>query len=723
MTSVTLFRLRTSIRLTWKRFHANMDIPYRRFSMKNLILILITFLAFTACQQPKTDSTQVQVRADVYPDLDTRINLGSLYFNSRDLACKSPFGAVTIGQSVTLHIYTGKGDVRKVNAVLTRQDMVGNSTMEKYQKYKTLPMSITGQTNGQDIWEVTFSIDKLGVYGYHFELFKTDEDAIVLADNQNQVKVPYVNIKGTGGEGRITPLKKYKLPYTLTVYQPDDKLAPWTANMIIYYIFPDRFKNGNKKNDPIPGKTLFYDQKTVEFHANWNDPKPWVPGKSDGNETDDKEYCNDFYGGDLEGVIQKLDYLKTLGVNVIYLNPIFFAPSNHKYDTADYKKIDPAFGDLAVFKKLVAEAKKRDIHIILDTSLNHSGSDSVYMDRYGKYPGLGAFEKEVIHTDSPYYDWYEFNPKATNPDQMYNQWANPTLANLKESDSYKKFAYKDSDSVTRYWLTQGAGGWRMDVTPWVSDDFWREWRNAIRIDNPEALTVSEVWFDASKYLVGDMFDTTMNYIFRQCVLDMARGKSAETAMQGLEMIRENYPAPAFKRAMNLLSSHDLPRVLWEVGYKEYGQTDYAEFRARMLLAVSFQFTYPGAPTIYYGDEIGLTGGNDPFNRGPYPWKEDGGNYGDPSLLADFQKLAALRRSHPVFQEGELKLLYTDKNLVIIQRQDKQEKIVLVFNNSKQEKGLPAGIIPMNEYRDLFRDSTLSISDTTMIPALSFFILK
>lgn len=688
--------------------------------MKKLSLLLI-LLSLAACQDTRSDPPAF--RGEVHPDVQTRINLGSLYFNSRDLSCKSPFGAVGTGQPVTLRVYAAKGDLRSAQAVLTLQEMVGNSTMEKYNKYRTLPMARAGQTNGLDIWEVTFQLEEAAVYGYHFELLKSEEDGVVLADNQDELKVPWVKIKGTGGQGRITPLKKYRLPYTLTVYRPDPELPAWTEDMIIYYIFPERFKNGNQKNDPRPGKTLFYGKKSVEFHTNWCDPKPWVPGKSDGYEGDDTEYNNDFYGGDLDGVIQKLDYIRSLGVNVIYLNPIFLAPSSHKYDTADYKKIDPAFGDLATFKKLVAEARKRGMYIILDASLNHSGSDSVYMDRYGKYPGTGAFENEEIRQDSPYYDWYEFNPKAAQADQKYNQWANPTLANLKESDSYKAFAYRNKDSVTRYWLDQGAAGWRMDVTPWVSDTFWREWRAAIRETHPQALTFSEVWFDASKYLVGDMFDATMNYIFRQSVLDFARGKNAETAMAGLEMVRENYPAPAFKRAMNLLSSHDQPRVLWEVGYQEYGQADYDTYRKRLLLAVAFQFTYPGAPAIYYGDEVGMTGGHDPFNRGPYPWPENGCSYGDRSLLDDFQKLAALRRTHPAFQHGSLEVLFTDKNLVVMRRIWQGEELILVFNNARQERLLPDSLLSAGEWQELFTAGTLNVEPGTAVPALGFLLLK
>ena len=362
-----------------------------------------------------------------------------------------------------------------------------------------------------------------------------------------------------------------------------------------------------------------------------------------GDGRSDSDYSNDFYGGDLDGIIQKLDYLRSLGVNVIYINPIFQAPSNHKYDTTDYLHIDEAFGTLDTFKKLVAESKKLGIRIILDTSLNHCGSDSLYMDRYGKYHSNGAFENETIHTNSPYYEWFEWNRDAKSPDREYGQWANPTLATLREVDSYKNFAYRDKRSVIKYWLSLGIGGWRMDVTPWKSDAFWKDWRKELKKDYPNAFTIAEVWFDASKYFTGDMFDSTMNYIFRSAALNFARGGNASLTSDTLEMLRENYPKPVFYRLMNLVSSHDVPRALFELGYMKYGAANYDEMRKRLLLCFVLQFTYPGAPTIYYGDEVGMTGGADPMNRGPYPWKEDGCNYGDYSLIDVVKELSTIRR--------------------------------------------------------------------------------
>ena len=663
------------------------------------------------------------------PEVDKKIESGiladAIYFDSRDSFFKEPFGAVVQGTPVRVRIVTAKDDVKSVKLVLTIQNMVGNATMEQYKALTSEPMKVVNSTNGFDIWECTFKLDKIGVYGYHFELTKSDDDILIYADNVDVAEVPYVNVKGVGGIGKVTPNKKYKLPYTQTVYTNDWKFADWTDNMIIYYIFPDRFKNGNKANDPKVGVSKFYANKDVEFHTNWCDPYPWKPGNEDENTSDDNEYCNDFYGGDLDGIILKLDYLKEMGINLIYINPIFRAPSNHKYDTGDYLTIDPSFGDIRTFVRLVAEAKKRGIYIMLDTSLNHCGSDSVYMDRYSKYPSYGAFEGEQIRKDSAYYDWFEFNEKGTKPDDMYGQWANPTLANLKESESYKDFSFRNTNSVTRYWLKQGIGGWRMDVTPWVSDDYWKEWHKYVKLENPLAFTVAEVWFDASKYLLGDMFDCTMNYIFRGAMINFGKGGSTFGTVAVLEMMRENYPKPVFYRLMNLVSSHDLPRLLYELGYAKYGAKNYETVKPKYLMTLAFQFTYPGAPTIYYGDEIGMTGGNDPFNRGPYPWKEDGGNYGDDSILVFVKALGQMRRTHDVFANGEIRMTYTGTNTIGFERWNEKEYTISLFNNStKKEMSIPMDGFKAGEYEDAITKETVSVKqDAVMkLTPMSFKIL-
>lgn len=648
-----------------------MQIPVRLSKFR--LFILPAFLAFLSC---KAAGEEKPLAATV-PE--------AVYYNSRDSFCKSPFGAVPAGTEITMRFLAKAGSLQSVSLQVVKTTVSGNNENTTRASYTNFPMEKKGVTNGQDIFRASFALQDPSLYGYYFKLTGGLGETASFCNNATEVKVPHVQIKSTGGLGQIIPSDKSVAYYTLTVYSPGFQIPEWTRDMVIYYIFPDRFKNGNKSNDPVVGLRKFYGTRNIEFHTNWCDPEPYVPG----DVKSDSEYCNDFYGGDLDGIIQKLDYIRDLGANVIYINPIFQAPSNHKYDTQDYLTIDESFGTLDTFKQLVAESKKRGIRIILDTSLNHCGSDSLYMDRYGKYHSNGAFENETIHTNSPYYQWFEWNRNATRPDRIYSQWANPTLATLREVDSYKNFAYRDKNSVMKYWLSLGIAGWRMDVTPWKSDDFWRDWRTEIKRDYPDAFTIAEVWFDASKYFTGDMYDSTMNYIFRAAALNFAGGGDASLTSDTLEMLRENYPKPVFYSLMNLVSSHDLPRALFDLGYKKYGATNYPEMRRRLLLCFALQFTYPGAPTIYYGDEVGMTGGADPMNRGPYPWKEDGCNYGDDSLIGVVKELSRIRRENPVLIGGELRMLPGDKNILAYERTDAQSRVLIVMNNAKEPKTFPA----------------------------------
>lgn len=637
--------------------------------------------------------------------LDNKVIGESLYFDSRDLNYKQPFGAVPQHTVVDFTLSAKTNDLERARLVVEKQKITGNQDQKVYSEKIKYPMKKVGYSkdDSREYWNVKVDFNNMGVYSYYFEAVDGD-DLVFYANNTQVVSVPGTRVVGTGGIGCSYLNHDDLIRYTQTVYDPQFKTPEWAKDAIFYYIFPERFKNGDKSNDPKVGVDKFYGNKDIEVHDNWID-KPWVPGEADGHLTDDREWNNDFYGGDLEGVIEKLDYLHELGINTIYFNPIFEAPSNHKYDTANYKKIDDNFGTNDDFKRLIREAKKRDIRVILDVSLNHSGSDSIYMDRYSKYDSYGAFEDEKIRKDSDYYDWYEFREETGNPDQAYQQWANPTLANLKETDSYKNFAYRDENSVTKYWLEQGASGWRMDVTPWVSDEFWREWRKEVKEKNPEALTVAETWFDSSKYFLGDMFDSTMNYIFRQAMYDYANGETGENTVNVLEMMRENYPPEAFYCLMNLLSTHDSARALYRFGYKGEGEKAEVimEAKNKLLLAVFFQMTYPGAPAIYYGDEVGVTGGDDPFNRGTYPWKKDGGKP-DYQLLKEIKKLVHLRNEYDILRRGSVEPVYADKHVIVMLREYEGKKALVAVNNDNKAHKVSLDLSNKFDFEGPFADA-------------------
>jgi glycosidase len=613
-------------------------------------------------------------------------------FDSRDTAFKQPFGAQPAGTDVSFSIGNDMPGLKAATLVIERRQMSGNQEQLAYEPLARIPMTPRARGLGTG-FSARYRFDAAGVYGYWFEI-ETAQGKYALQNNKDA-------IYWTREKGSMGPATVERLPanlnrvrrYRQTIHAADFQVPAWARDVVYYYVFPERFRNGDASNDPRPGGGRpqdRYQDRDVERHARWNE-KPFKPGTGDGS---DALFNNDFFGGDLQGLIDKLDYIKALGANALYLTPVFRAPSNHKYDAADYKQIDPAFGSNADFERLCAEAAKRGIRVIPDTSLNHVGADSPYFNRFGNFPAGGAFDNGKINPASPYASWFKFKPDEKDPNKQFQGWVG--VADLPEIDksspAFRAYAYRDKDSVTNFWLDRGAAGWRMDVAPWVPDDFWREWRSAVKAKKPDALTVAETWFDSSKYFLGDMFDSTMNYIFRNAVLDYAAGKSGKLAAANLELMREAYPPQAFSALMNLLSTHDQPRALHHFGEDR----DLPQAKRRLLLSVFFQMTYPGAPTIYYGDEVGLGGGDDPYNRAPYPWADQGGQP-DEALLREFKRLVQLRHDLPVLRHGTLSApLHADDHVLVLARQLGPTWALTATNNSLQPRSvqvtLPAGLL-------------------------------
>ena len=607
----------------------------------------------------------------------------SLAFDSQQAADKSPYGAVTVGTDVAFSLSALPG-IAEVTLVVEKRKLEGNYDVLEYHELARVPLART-PTQAGERWSGHYRFDTAAVYGYWFEA-RVGGSTVILENNATPVY--WTRERGAGGPGVVAekPSNTRRIRrYRQTVHAPYSVPA-WAQDAVYYYIFPERFRNGDPRNDPKPGVDRFHD-RTVEFHENWND-RPYRPNSGDGS---DDQYSNDFFGGDLAGIIDKLDYIRSVGANTLYITPMFSAASNHKYDTADWKHIDPHFGSNADFERLCREAAKRGLRVIPDASLNHSGADSVYFDRYGTRGGNGAFENGRINPSSPYASWYTFDATQADPDKQFKGWVGVAdLPELNKADpSYRDFAYRAPDSVTRTWLNRGASGWRMDVAPWVPDDFWREWRTVVKQTRPDALTVAETWFDASKFFLGDEFDSTMNYIFRDAVLDYANGGDARKLVANLEEMREAYPPQTFNALMNLLSTHDTARSLHVFGDVD-GQATPDQVtlaKQKLRLAVFFQMTYPGSPAIFYGDEVGLTGGPDPMNRGTYPWADLGG-HPDNALLADFRRLTRLRRDLPVLRHGKLLApLYVDAHVVVLARRDANSVAITATNNSDTAQAL------------------------------------
>ena len=617
----------------------------------------------------------------------------SLRHDSRDLADKQPFGAVPAGTELRWAL-TALPGVSRATLVIERRHQEGNQTVLNYQPLLRLPMQreavpANASTTASAAATTTVSterftarhrIDALGVYGYWFEVQIGGQTYVL---QNNDTAIAWTREKGSNGRAQVAWLPaalRQVRRLRLTVFDAQFKVPDWAADAVYYCIFPERFRNGDRRNDPRPGQARYQDQ-TIEQHPRWLQA-PYKPGSGDGS---DAVYNNDFFGGDLAGIIDKLDYIRDLGANAIYLTPVFRAASNHKYDTADYRQIDPGFGSNADFSRLTQAAAARGIRVIPDASFNHTGSDSLYFDRFGNFasgadgrPNLGAFANGRVQPSSPYASWYRFKPGASAADLPYTGWSG--VADLPELDknapAWRDFAYRAPGSITRLWLQRGAAGWRMDVAPWVPDDFWREWRSVVKQTDAQAITIAETWFEASQHLLGDTFDSTMNYVFRNAVLDYAAGGKAQHTVQQLELLRELYPPQAWHAVMNLLSSHDQPRALHVLGDTRISAgaasaapsaAAVALARQRLRLALFFQMTYPGAPAVYYGDEVGLTGGDDPYNRAPYPWADEGG-VPDTALLAEVRWLVRLRHDHAVLRRGTLLApLHVDDEVIVLAR--------------------------------------------------------
>ncbi|MBI6545321.1 MAG: glycoside hydrolase family 13 protein [Cyanobacteria bacterium NC_groundwater_1444_Ag_S-0.65um_54_12] len=440
----------------------------------------------------------------------------------------------------------------------------------------------------------------------------------------------------------------------------------WAKDAVFYQIFPERFANGDRKNDPP-------------------DTQSWG-----GNPT----YFN-FFGGDLKGIRQNLDYLQDLGVTALYLNPIFESPSNHKYNTSEYLRIDPSFGTMADFQALVADLHRRKMRIVLDGVFNHSG------DTFWAFQ-----EASASGPTSRYWTWYNFHgfPVVSNPKPNYDSWWGfGQLPKL----NYNNPAVPNYvlDQVVDFWTRQGIDGWRLDVPNEITlPTFWSAFRQKVRSINPEAYLVGEIWDDPKPWL-GNKFDATMNYLLRNELLAFVanRQKSVDAFDAALASQRAN-TGSATNVMFNILDSHDTPRFRY----------DASEDITRLRIAALLQLTYPGTPVIYYGDEIGMTGGKDPDNRRCFDWNR---SRWDQETWRFYQQLIKIRKSHPALRDGWLHtvLRHNDKGLYVYHRSwFGKDRVMVVINNSgsKQELTVPVGAKEFAEgtkLQDLLKGTHFQVS--------------
>lgn len=570
-----------------------------------------------------------------------------IIFNSQDEKHKKPFGAVRAFQNIVFSILCS--EKAGVKLVVRSDDFSFN---------QFFALEYAGEKQGYFEYSCAIQIEKPDLYFYRFEV-------------QSEAALYFCGSVGC-------ELKKgdWLNEWQLTVFDKDFQTPDWFKGGILYQIFPDRFKRSEKY------KPSFASRERI-IHENWSD----VPFSF----FDTKPYrANDFFGGNIEGVIEQLDYLKAFGVNAIYFNPVFESAENHRYSTANYLNIDPYFGTNDDFVKLTAECKKRDIKIILDGVFSHTGADSIYFNRYGHYNSIGAYNSK----DSAFFEWYKFTHY---PDKYESWWGFETLPNVNETnEGFLNFVAGEENSVLHFWQGKGTNGWRLDVADELPDLFLDKLRATAKKLDQDALIIGEVWEDASnktsysyrrRYLLGKQLDSVMNYPFRTAIIDFVLYGDSALFKNSVMSILENYPQPVIDVLMNVLSTHDTVRIITQLGVErevkneeksQFKMTaeEYNKGKQRLKMATFLQFTLPGVPSVYYGDEVGLQGFADPFCRMGYPYGNE-----DKELLEFFISLSKLRTDYKENFVNSFSLLVAKNGVFAFQR----GKINCFINNSDSEQ--------------------------------------
>jgi cyclomaltodextrinase len=563
-----------------------------------------------------------------------------MFHNSRQEDCRYPLGAVVPGTQVRLRLFVS-GSVSRV-------------TLRYW--------------NGE---EKLIQMADMGLGAFEAIIQAPDHPTLVWYDFQAEDVRGHRLYYGNARDHLGGPGSAYQDPppaYQITVYDPKFSPPQFLREGIMYQIFPDRFYRSSMPVSERMDRVL---------HEDWYE-EPFV--NTDPRSGDN--WALDFFGGDLEGIRQKLTYLKELGVTILYLNPIFKARSNHRYDTGDYMTVDPLLGDEEAFGRLCKEAIAIGIRVLLDGVFSHTGEDSLYFNRYGHYPSIGAYQSQ----GSPYFSWYQF---YRFPDEYASWWGIPTLPEInKDDDAFRKFMLNKS-GVARHWLKAGASGWRLDVADELPLNFLRDLRIATAKENKDTVLMGEVWEDASNkiaygqmrsYALGDTLDSVMNYPLRDVLIRfLTHETDASQVVRLLRSLQENYPIPLFYSLMNLSGSHDRARILNILAKQDYQtlsnierrgmkldeqRKELARSRLEKLLAIIVSL--PGMPSLYYGDEAGMEGASDPFCRGTYPWGRE-----DNRTMEIVRNAFRLRHGRPVLRRGFLDISNEGDDTLIIHRYAKE----------------------------------------------------
>lgn len=575
-------------------------------------------------------------------------------YNSRYDYHKSIFGAVKTGETVVFRIILPRDFCCTAARLVIRNDTEENSEQSISMQWDCM------EGEGEEWWRAEFFAEKKGLYEYRFEY-----------DTSWGTSRIYHIGDGAGGIAQSGECWQF------TVYDKNFTTPDWLRGGIIYQIFPDRFNFSGEEKKNVPKDRVLRSDRGGEPY--------WMPDE------DGKVRNNDYFCGDLKGIEQKLDYLESLGVSCIYLNPIFEAQSNHRYDTSDYTKIDSVLGTQEDFENLCVEAEKRNIKIILDGVFSHTGNDSKYFNQYGRYDTVGAYQSQ----ESKYFNWYKFKKW---PDDFSSWWGIKILPEVNEENPDFIEYITGENGIARKWLRAGASGWRLDVADELPDVFLDAFRSAVKAEKSDALILGEVWEDASnkssygarrRYLQGAQLDSVMNYPFATAVIDFVRSGSAELFTSRIMSIVENYPKEVLDVLMNHIATHDTMRAVtalagescafrdryWQCAHKMTG-LQYTIGVCLLKMASVIQFTLPGVPSIYYGDEAGMEGYKDPFNRCCYPW-----GYENAELLSWYRKLGKVRRENKVFTDGRFEIISSTMGCVAFARRKDNEAVMVIANSN------------------------------------------
>ncbi|NLT11475.1 MAG: glycoside hydrolase family 13 protein [Clostridiaceae bacterium] len=620
--------------------------------------------------------------------------------DSRSQLFRSPFGARKTWDKVRLYF--------EISRHFDRVMLCYTYGLYKF-SYHEMPM--VSIDNGDSRYFVDLTMPgEAGIIFYWFSFYDVDPNTGLPKEVYYYVK-PGSDRSGKGRLSRVPSrvgVEEERFPgaFQITVYDKSFKTPDWFKGAMIYQIFPDRFFRG-RSFDYEHMKSLNASEDRI-YHEDWTEDVD-IDGKPETGYV-----ACDFYGGNLQGIAEQMDYIRSLNIDLIYLNPIFEARSNHRYDTADYLSVDPLLGGQPGYEALRDATEAAGIRFILDGVFSHTGADSVYFNKYGRYPGIGAYQAYVNGEHSPYQSWYNFSRDSKGTISYDSWWGFPELPNVNENDLFYKGYILGNDGVLAHWMKNGSSGFRLDVSDELPDGFIREIRKRIKQDSDgEGVIVGEVWEDASNkisygsyrdFLLGNSHDSVMGYTFRDALIGYLVGTySARDANHLLETYRENYPPEAHYCIMNLISSHDVPRAITCLaGSSDPGDrhTQKQIFLspeqkrrglALMRLGYVFQLSYVGSPCLYYGDEVGMEGYRDPFNRRTYPW----GQLSDEerAQLEFFRNFSNFRKANPVLKTGFYRTLIATDYLFVFERtlsednidffgrrQNGPRRIVVAFNS-------------------------------------------